>query len=65
MVYDVARLIEYASSFYTLQPGDIIMTGTPQGVGPVHPGDTIRAGVAQVGEFEIRVSAQYAGADRA
>ncbi|MEO7938271.1 MAG: fumarylacetoacetate hydrolase family protein, partial [Burkholderiaceae bacterium] len=33
MVYDVARLIEYASSFYTLEPGDIIMTGTPQGVG--------------------------------
>jgi 2-keto-4-pentenoate hydratase/2-oxohepta-3-ene-1,7-dioic acid hydratase in catechol pathway len=65
MVYDVARLIEYASSFYTLQPGDIIMTGTPQGVGPVQPGDTIRAGVAQVGEFEIRVAAQYAGADRA
>jgi 2-keto-4-pentenoate hydratase/2-oxohepta-3-ene-1,7-dioic acid hydratase in catechol pathway len=62
MVYDVARLIEYASSFYTLQPGDVIMTGTPQGVGPVLPGDVIRAGVAQVGEFEIRVAAQYAGA---
>jgi 2-keto-4-pentenoate hydratase/2-oxohepta-3-ene-1,7-dioic acid hydratase in catechol pathway len=62
MVYDVARLIEYASSFYTLQPGDVIMTGTPQGVGPVLPGDVICAGVAQVGEFEIRVAAQYAGA---
>lgn len=60
MVYDVARLIEYASSFYTLQPGDVIMTGTPQGVGPVLPGDRIRAGVAQVGEFEIRIASQYA-----
>lgn len=60
MVYDVARLIEYASSFYTLQPGDVIMTGTPQGVGPVVPGDTIKAGVAQVGEFEIHVAPQYA-----
>jgi len=59
MVYDVARLIEFASSFYTLQPGDVIMTGTPQGVGPVLPGDTIRAGVAQVGEFEIRVAPRY------
>jgi len=61
MVYDVARLIEFASSFYTLQPGDVIMTGTPQGVGPVLPGDTIRAGVAQVGEFEIRVAPRYVG----
>lgn len=59
MVYDVARLIEFASSFYTLHPGDVIMTGTPQGVGPVLPGDTIRAGVAQVGEFEIRVAPRY------
>lgn len=62
MVYDVARLIEYASSFYTLQPGDVIMTGTPQGVGPVVPGDSIKAGVAQVGEFEINVAPQYATA---
>ena len=62
LVYDVARLIEYASSFYTLQPGDVIMTGTPQGVGPVLPGDRIQAGVAQVGEFEIRVASHYAGA---
>lgn len=62
LVYDVPRLIEYASSFYTLQPGDVIMTGTPQGVGPVLPGDRIRAGVAQVGEFEIGVASHYAGA---
>ncbi len=62
MVYDVARLIEFASSFYTLQPGDVIMTGTPQGVGPVLPGDRIKAGVAQVGEFEIVVAPHYASA---
>jgi len=62
MVYDVARLIEFASAFYTLQPGDIIMTGTPQGVGPVLPGDRIQAGVAQVGEFEIQVAPQYVAA---
>jgi len=61
LVYDVARLIEYASSFYTLQPGDVIMTGTPQGVGPVLPGDRIEAGVQDVGEFEIRVAPAYAG----
>jgi hypothetical protein len=38
-----------ASSFYTLYPGDILMTGTPEGVGPVEPGDLIEAEVAQIG----------------
>jgi 2-keto-4-pentenoate hydratase/2-oxohepta-3-ene-1,7-dioic acid hydratase in catechol pathway len=57
MVFDVERLIEYASSFYTLYPGDIIMTGTPEGVGPVVPGDRIACGVEGVGEFTISVIA--------
>jgi 2-keto-4-pentenoate hydratase/2-oxohepta-3-ene-1,7-dioic acid hydratase in catechol pathway len=61
MVYDVPRLIEYASSFYTLHPGDIIFSGTPEGVGPVKPGDEIRAGVAGIGELVVRVAADYAG----
>ena len=61
MVYDVPRLIEYASSFYTLHPGDLIFSGTPEGVGPVKPGDQIRAGIERIGEFTIRVAAQYAG----
>ena len=49
LVYDIARLIEFASSFYTLMPGDIIMSGTPEGVGPVQPGDLIAAGIEGVG----------------
>jgi 2-keto-4-pentenoate hydratase/2-oxohepta-3-ene-1,7-dioic acid hydratase in catechol pathway len=61
MVYDVPRLIEYATSFYTLYPGDLIFSGTPEGVGPVKPGDEIRAGIERIGEFAIRVAAQYAG----
>ena len=61
MVYDVPRLIEYATSFYTLYPGDLIFSGTPEGVGPVKPGDEIRAGVERVGEFAIRVAPDYAG----
>ena len=60
MVYDVPRLIEYASSFYTLYPGDLIFSGTPEGVGPVKPGDEIRAGIERVGEFAIRVAPDYA-----
>jgi 2-keto-4-pentenoate hydratase/2-oxohepta-3-ene-1,7-dioic acid hydratase in catechol pathway len=65
LVYDVARLIEFASSFYTLQPGDVIMTGTPEGVGPVKPGDLLEAGVAQVGDIRIRIAPDYAGAPAA
>ena len=40
MIFDVEWLIAYASSFYTLWPGDIIMTGTPEGVGALVPADT-------------------------
>ena len=61
LVYDVPRLIEYATSFYTLYPGDLIFSGTPEGVGPVKPGDEIRAGIERIGEFSIRVASGYAG----
>jgi 2-keto-4-pentenoate hydratase/2-oxohepta-3-ene-1,7-dioic acid hydratase in catechol pathway len=61
MVYNVERLIEYATSFYTLYPGDLIFSGTPEGVGPVKPGDEIRAGIERIGEFAIRVAPEYAG----
>ncbi len=60
LVYDIARLIEFASSFYTLKPGDIIMTGTPEGVGPVKPGDRIEAGISGIGQFSMQVAPAYA-----
>jgi 2-keto-4-pentenoate hydratase/2-oxohepta-3-ene-1,7-dioic acid hydratase in catechol pathway len=60
MVYDVPKLIEYASSFYTLYPGDLIFTGTPEGVGPVKPGDVLHAEIEKVGGFDIRVAQEYA-----
>ena len=60
LVYNIARLIEFASSFYTLMPGDIIMSGTPEGVGPVKPGDLIEAGIESIGQFSIRVAPDYA-----
>jgi 2-keto-4-pentenoate hydratase/2-oxohepta-3-ene-1,7-dioic acid hydratase in catechol pathway len=52
----VARLIEFASSFYTLQPGDVIMTGTPEGVGPLLPGDTVEVTIEglQALRFTVR-----------
>lgn len=55
LIIDVASLIEYASSFYTLHPGDILFTGTPEGVGPVAPGDTIVVEMQGIGRTEVSV----------
>jgi acylpyruvate hydrolase len=46
MIFDIARLVSYISTVFTLEPGDLIFTGTPEGVGPVHPGDSIEATLA-------------------
>ena len=55
LVYDIPKLIEFASSFYTLEPGDLIYTGTPAGVGPVKSGDTIDAEVDGIGKMSVQV----------
>lgn len=57
LILGVAELIEYASSFYTLYPGDILITGTPEGVSPIQPGDVIQAYVERIGTMEVRVRA--------
>ena len=56
LILPVAKLIEWASSFYTLYPGDVLLTGTPQGVGPVRPGDVMIASLENVGEMRVEVS---------
>ena len=43
MVYPVARIVSFLSSVFTLEPGDLVYTGTPEGVGPVHDGDRLEA----------------------
>ena len=60
LIYNVQRLIEYASATYTLYPGDVIMTGTPAGVGPVTFGDVLDATVEGVGSMTVRVAGQGA-----
>ena len=55
MIYGVAAQVEYASRFYTLYPGDLIYTGTPSGVGPIRPGDLIRAGITGLDDLEVLV----------
>ncbi len=55
LVIDVAGLIEMASSWYTLEPGDVIYTGTPAGVGPIAPGDVLTATIEKIGTMEVAV----------
>jgi 2-keto-4-pentenoate hydratase/2-oxohepta-3-ene-1,7-dioic acid hydratase in catechol pathway len=57
LIFDVPRLIEFASAFYTLYPGDVYFTGSPAGVGPVKPGDVLRAQCDRIGTFEIKARA--------
>jgi 2-keto-4-pentenoate hydratase/2-oxohepta-3-ene-1,7-dioic acid hydratase in catechol pathway len=57
MILGVPELIELASSFYTLYPGDIISTGTPEGVSPIIPGDTVVATIERIGSMEVKVRA--------
>jgi len=56
LILGVAELIAWGSSFYTLHPGDVILTGTPQGVGPVKPGDTMHARIERIGSMQVKVS---------
>ena len=56
LILSVPQLIAWASSFYTLYPGDVLLTGTPQGVGPVKPGDEMLASISRIGEMRVSVS---------
>lgn len=60
MIFPVADLIAYASSFMTLEPGDIIATGTPPGVGMARgvflkPGDLVEGTVESIGTLQVRM----------
>jgi 2-keto-4-pentenoate hydratase/2-oxohepta-3-ene-1,7-dioic acid hydratase in catechol pathway len=57
LILSVAELIAWGSSFYTLHPGDVLLTGTPQGVGPVRVGDVMTATIERVGTMRVAVSA--------
>jgi 2-keto-4-pentenoate hydratase/2-oxohepta-3-ene-1,7-dioic acid hydratase in catechol pathway len=63
LIWDVARLVSYASSVTTLCPGDVISTGTPAGVGPLAAGDTIRLELSRLGlDLTAQVAADGATA---
>ena len=57
MIFSVAELIAYLSRFYHLQPGDLLYTGTPAGVGPFAPGDVLRGTIEGLEPVELTIAA--------
>ena len=57
LIIGIHALVEFASSFYTLYPGDLIYTGTPEGVGPVLAGDRITTEFQGIGRMDVAVRA--------
>lgn len=55
LIFDVGAILSYISSFMTLEPGDLVLTGTPDGVGPLHPGDEVSVEVEGIGTLEMFV----------
>ena len=49
LIFKIPKLIEYISNLMTLEPGDIISTGTPEGIAPIQPGDVLEATVEKIG----------------
>ena len=58
MVFNVRQLVAFASSIMTLEPGDILMTGTPAGVSPLRPGDTVEVNIEGLGTLRNPVVAE-------
>jgi 2-keto-4-pentenoate hydratase/2-oxohepta-3-ene-1,7-dioic acid hydratase in catechol pathway len=61
LIYDCRKLIEWGSTFYTFYPGDVLFTGTPEGVSPVKPGDVMRAEIPPIGVMSVAVRAHKGG----
>jgi 2-keto-4-pentenoate hydratase/2-oxohepta-3-ene-1,7-dioic acid hydratase in catechol pathway len=55
MIHRIPELISYLSSIFTLEPGDVILTGTPAGVGPIKSGDSVVAEISEVGRLTVTV----------
>jgi len=55
LVWNIPRIIAFASTSYTLEPGDVILTGTPEGVGPVVPGNVMDVAIDRIGCMRVAV----------
>ncbi|MFM0630395.1 fumarylacetoacetate hydrolase family protein [Paraburkholderia xenovorans] len=56
LIWSVAETVADLSKYFRLEPGDVIFTGTPEGVGSVKTGDTMKVGVERLGEVTVRVA---------
>jgi fumarylpyruvate hydrolase len=56
LIWSVAEVIAFISASMVLEPGDLIFTGTPAGVGPLAPADHIQGGIDGIGTIEVRIS---------
>ena len=65
LILGVAELVEMASAMYTLDPGDVVFTGTPEGVSPIEPGDQIVATIESIGTMTVSVRAAEEASSRA
>ena len=61
-IFDIPFLLRYITAFTTLEPGDLIPTGTPAGVGPLHPGDSIQIEVEGLGTLSNAVASEETAA---
>jgi fumarylpyruvate hydrolase len=55
LIWNVSETIEHLSTYFELQPGDLIFTGTPEGVAAVHRGDVLEGGVTGLGTLKVRI----------
>lgn len=55
LIWSVAETIEHLSAAWTLQPGDLIFTGTPEGVGPVVRGDVLEGSIQELGALHVQI----------
>ncbi len=58
MIFPIDSIVEFLSSIFTLEPGDLIFTGTPEGVGEVHPGDHLHAELRSVASLDVEIDAE-------
>ncbi len=56
LIWSFGELVSYVSSCMTLEPGDLVLTGTPSGVGPLAPGDRVEVSSPQIGSLEFSVA---------
>ena len=62
MIFPVARLVAFMSEVMTLEPGDLLVTGTPEGVGPLVAGDALEVEIEGVGSLRVTIAASVAPA---